>query len=116
MLDKVNEKYMQKVHNIVTAYHNYKRYHDRKASAQPLKVNECVFLLNPQYDDQSLKKHFKAFHWQGPYKVLKILSRSNNSIQQIGIHKTQFFHFLYNKMTLKTFKWIRSICIPTQMH
>ena len=38
-------------------------YYDRKARAQPLKVNEFVFLLDPKYDSQRSKEEFETFHW-----------------------------------------------------
>ena len=38
-------------------------YYDRKARAQPLKVNEIVFLLDPKYDSQRSKEEFKTIHW-----------------------------------------------------
>ena len=59
MLNEV--KKTQKKSDQHRKYHKYKTYYDRRASAQPLKVNKFVFPLNPQYDDQSSKQHFKSF-------------------------------------------------------
>ena len=86
--------------NIISAYHKYKTYYDRKARAQPLKVNEFVFLLDPKYDSQRSKEEFKTFHWKGPYKVMKVLSDSNYIIRKVGTHQTQCVH----RMRLRLFK------------
>ena len=77
VLDEVNKKYTQNVHNILTAYYEFKTFYDRKTSSQPLKVNEFVLFFIPHYDDRSSKQHFKSFDWQGPYKVMNALSKSN---------------------------------------
>ena len=87
MPDEINKNYKQKVPNIVTAYHKVKTYCDRTASAQPLVVNKLLFLLNAQYDDQSSKQHFKSFQWEGPNKVIKILSKS--IVRKLGTRKTR---------------------------
>ena len=71
ILDKMNFIFRDNLDNIISAYHKYKMYYDRKARAQPLKVNEFVFLLDPKYDSQRSKEEFKTFHWKGPYKVMK---------------------------------------------
>ena len=86
--------------NIISAYHKYKMYYDRKARAQPLKVNEFVFLLDPKYDSQRSKEECKTFHWKGPYKVMKVLSDSNYIIRKVGTHQTQCVH----RMRLRLFK------------
>ena len=99
MLYEVNEQYKQNVHNIVTAYHKHKTFFDRKAIGEPLKVNEYVSLLNPQYENQRSKEHFEPFHWQRPYKLLKILSDSNYVFRKTGSIKAQWVH----RMRLRPF-------------
>ena len=85
---------------IISSYHKYKAYYNRKARAQPLKVNDFVFLLDPKYDSQVSKEEFNTFHWKGPYKVMKVLSDSNYIIRRVGTHKTQCLH----RMRLRLFK------------
>ena len=92
MLSDLNEIHKENMDNIVAAYHKYKPYYDKKASAPPLKVNDFVILLNPKYDDQISKQQFTSFHWQGTYEVTKVLSNSTYSIRRIGTHKTQCVH------------------------
>ena len=60
ILDKMNFIFRDNLDNIISAYHKYKMYYDRKARAQPLKVNEFVFLLDPKYDSQRSKEEFKT--------------------------------------------------------
>ena len=100
ILDKMNFIFRDNLDNIISAYHKYKTYYDRKARAQPLKKNEFVFLLDPKYDSQRSKEEFKTFHWKGPYKVTKVLSDSNYIIRKVGTHKTQCVH----RMRLRLFK------------
>ena len=100
ILDRMNEIYRDNTDNIVAAYHKYKAYYDRKAKAQPLKVNDFVFLLDPKYDSQGCKEEFKTFHWKGPFKVMKVLSDSNYIIRKVGTFKTQCVH----RIRLKIFK------------
>ena len=100
ILNRMNEIYRNNTDNIVAAYHKYKAYYDRKAKAQPLKVNDLVFLLDPKYDSQGCKEEFKTFHWKGPFKVMKVLSDSNYIIRKVGTFKTQCVH----RIRLKIFK------------
>ena len=100
ILNKMNSTFRENSDNIIAAYHKYKTYYDRKARAQPLKVNDIVFLLDPKYDSQRSKEDFKTFHWKGPYKVMKVLSDSNYIIWKVGTHKTQWV----DRMRLRLFK------------
>ena len=99
LVDQVNEKYKQVNDNILQAYHKYKRYYDRKAQASPLKVNDFVFLLNPKITDQSDKIAFNHFKWEGPFKVVKVLTNFNYIVRQIGTSRTQCVH----RMRLRPF-------------
>ena len=65
LLDEVNENYQQNTQNIVTVYHKYKTYDNRKTSAQLLKVNDFVFVLNPKYDHHSSKQYLKRSTGRG---------------------------------------------------
>ena len=100
ILNKMNFIFRDNLDNIISAYHKYKMYYDRKARAKPLKVNDFVFLLDPKYDSQRSKEEFETFHWKGPYKVMKVLSDSNYIIRKLGTHKTQCVH----RMRLRPFK------------
>ena len=95
----MNEKYKQVNDNILQAYHKYKRYYDRKAQASPLKVNDFVFLLNPKITDQSDKIAFNHFKWEGPFKVVKVLTNFNYIVRKIGTSRTQCVH----RMRLRPF-------------
>ena len=92
ILDKMNFTFREASDNIISAHHKYKTYYDRNTRAQPLKVHDFVFLLDPKNDSQRSKEEFKTFHWKGPYKVMKVLSDSNHIIRKVGAHKTQCVH------------------------
>ena len=99
ILDNMNKKFQQPHDNIIEAFHKYKNYYDRKAQASPLKVNDFTFLLNKRLSQQSDKIPFKEFKWEGPYKVVKVLSNSNYIIRKIGTLRTQCVH----RMRLRPF-------------
>ena len=95
----MNSKFKETHANIIKAFHKYKAHYDRKAQASQLKVNDFVFLLNPRTSSQSEKLTFAAFKWEGPYKVVKVLSHSNYIIRKVGKFKTQCVH----RMRLRPF-------------
>ena len=64
-LNKMNFIFRDNLDYFISAYHKYKMYYDRKARAQPLKMNEFAFLLDPEYDSQRSEEEFKTFHWKG---------------------------------------------------
>ena len=99
LLDNINKKFKQTHENIIEAFHKYKNYYDRKVQASPLKVNDFTFLLNKRLSEQSEKIPFKEFKWEGPYKVVKVLSNSNYIIRKIGTLRTQCVH----RMRLRPF-------------
>ena len=99
LIDQVNEKYKQVNDNILEAYHKFKRYYDRKAQAIPLKVNDFIFLLNPKLTTQSDKIAFNHFKWEGPFKVVNVLTNFNYIIRKFGGFRTQCVH----RMRLRPF-------------
>ena len=99
LVDQVNDKYQQVNDNILQAYHKYKKYYDRKAQALPLKVNDYTFLLNPKLTTQFDKISFSDFKWEGPFKVIKVLTNFNYIIRKVGTFRTQCVH----RMRLRPF-------------
>ena len=99
LIDQVIEKYKQVNNNILQADHKYKRYYDRKPQASTLIVNDIVFLLNPKTTDQSDKMAINNFKWEGPFKVVKVLTNFNYIIRKVGTFRTQCVH----RMRLRPF-------------
>ena len=99
LVDNLNTKFKETHANIIRAFHKYKAYYDRKAKASPLKVNDFVFLLNPKISEQSEKIPFNSFKWEGPYKVVKVLTQSNYTVRKVGTFRTQCVH----RMRLRPF-------------
>ena len=77
---------------IMLSYLKYKKYHDRKASAAPLKVNNNCYILNLKANNQSTKIAFQDCIWTGPHIVIKVLSNNNYTIQKLGTKYTQTLH------------------------
>ena len=92
LFDEVNQKYKDTRAHVFEAFHKYKNYYDRNASAQPLEVVDYVFLLNLKYQTKSDKTQFKTLLQNGPYKVTKVLTLSNTIIRKTGTHKTKCLH------------------------
>ena len=86
-VDNLNAKFRETRTNIIWAFHKYKAYYDRKAQASPLKVNDVAISLYPKISSQSEKLPFNSFKWEGPYKVVKILSHSNYIVLKVGTSK-----------------------------
>ena len=99
LVDNLNAKFKETHTNIIRAFHKYKAYYDRKTQASPLKVNDFVFLLNPKVSTQSEKIPFNSFKWEGPYKVVKVLTQSNYIVRRVGTFRTQCVH----RMRLRPF-------------
>ena len=51
--DVVNQSYAEDKQNIITSYHKYRNYFDKKAKASPIKLHSYVVLLNPKLATQS---------------------------------------------------------------
>ena len=71
------------------SYIKYKQNYDKKATATPLKVNDCYYVFNPKADNQSMKFAFKDCIWTGPYIVVKVLSNNNYVVRRTGTRYTQ---------------------------
>ena len=99
LVDNLNSKFKETHTNIIRAFHKSKAYYDRKAQASPVKVIDFVFLLNLKISAQSETIPFDSFKWEGPYKVVKVLSQSNYIIRRSGTFKTQCVH----RMRLRPF-------------
>ena len=99
LVDNLNAKFKETHTNIIQAFHKYKAYYDRKAQASPLKVNDFFFLLNPENSTQSEKIPFNSFKWEGPYKIVKVLTQSNYIVRKVGTFRMQCVH----RMRLRPF-------------
>ena len=62
LFDEINEKYKNNAWNIFEDYQKYKAYYDRKAKAQPLKVGDYVYLLDPRQQAQADKIPIQKFN------------------------------------------------------
>ena len=89
LVDNLNAKFKEPHTKIIRAFHKYKTYYDQKAQASPIKVNDFVFLLNPKVSTQSEKIPFTSLKWEGPYKVVKVLTQSNYIVRRVGTLRTQ---------------------------
>ena len=79
MLNEINEKKQHNVNNIVAVYLKYKANYDRKASAEPLKVNDFVFLLTGvRSSPLNLSSGRTAKNWRKYYPIV------NTSFAELG--------------------------------
>ena len=78
---------------LMQAYVRHKRYYDRKASANPLVVNDYCYALHPKAHSQATKLPFREYLWTGPYIVVKALPSNNNYlIRKLQTNLTQILH------------------------
>ena len=77
---------------LMQAYVRHKRYYDRKASANPLVVNDYCYALHPKAHSQATKLPFREYLWTGPYIVVKTLPNNNYLIRKLQTNLTQILH------------------------
>ena len=82
------------------AYVRHKVYYDKKASANPLVVNDYCYALHPKAHSQSTKLPFRDYLWTGPYIVVKTLPNNNYLLQKLQTKLTQILH----RIRLRPFK------------
>ena len=70
----------------------HKHYYDKKASANPLVVNDYCSALHPKAHSQSTKLPFRDYLWTGPYIVVKTLPNNNYLIRKLQTNLTQILH------------------------
>ena len=78
--------------NVMQSYIKYKRYHDKKTKASPLKENDYCFILQPKADHQGSKIPFRDFRWIDSYIVEKVLPNNNYIVRKLNTNKTQTLH------------------------
>ena len=90
--DSLLEQFSHTKSRLLTAYHKYRTYYDKKAAAKPLVPNQHCLLLNPSLLTQSDFAAKSAKIWLSLYKVEKVLTNSNYLIRKIGTPYTQCVH------------------------
>ena len=55
------------------SYLKYNKITTAKASATPLKIIDCCYIVNPKADNQATIFAFQDCIWMGPYMVIKVL-------------------------------------------
>ena len=92
MQDSLLEKFSHTKSRLLDAYHKYRTYYDKKASAKPLVQNQYCLLLNPSLLTRSDFAAKSCTIWLSLYKIEKVLTKSNYLIRKIGTPYTQCVH------------------------
>ena len=77
---------------LISSYHKYREYYDRKAWAQPLRPKRYCSLLHPLLNTQSEKIKGLQCKFQLLYRVEGALTDSNYLIRKVGTNHTQILH------------------------
>ena len=77
------------------SYIKYKKYHDKKAKASPLKEKDYCYILQPKANHQGSKIPFRDFCWIGPYIIEKILPNNNYVVRKLNTNKTQILRRIH---------------------
>ena len=97
LINEVNQKCKETNAKNFEAFHKYRNYYNRKTSAQPLKIGDYVFLLNPKCHIQSDETQFGTLLGNGPYKVTKhfnyIVHKTGTLFDQ-WVHRTRLRIFI----------------------
>ena len=78
--------------NLIHRYHQYRRYFDEKAAAQPLNLFSFCLILNPKLMNQNDFGNKSMNVWIPLYRVEKVLTHSNYLIRKVGTNYTQCLH------------------------
>ena len=92
MLQQTRQILNQSQQALMQAYVRHKRYYDRKASANPLEVNDYCYALHPKAHSQATKLPFREYLWTGPFIVVKALPNNNYLIRKLQTNLTQILH------------------------
>ena len=91
VLQQTRQILNQRQQALMQAYVRHKRYYERKASANPLVVNDYCYALHPKAHSQATKP-FREYLWTGPYIVVKALPNNNYLIRKLQTNLTQILH------------------------
>ena len=90
--DKVTELYENAKESVISAYHKYRGYYDRKANASPLSLHSYCLILDPKCITQSDALSKGKLKWLSLYRVEKVLTNSNYIIRKVGTNYTACLH------------------------
>ena len=100
VLRQTKEIVEQTQQSLMQAYVRHKLYYDKKASANPLVVNDYCCAMHPKAHSQSTKLPFRDYLWTGPYIVVKTLPNNNYSVRKLQTNLTKILH----RIRLRPFK------------
>ena len=100
VLRQTKEIVEQAQQSLMQAYVRRKLYYDKKASSNPLVVNDYCYALHPKAHSQSTKLPFRDYRWTGPYIVVKTLPNNNYLVRKLHTNLTQILH----RIRLRPFK------------
>ena len=78
--------------SMISAYHNYRQYYDRKANATPLALHSYCLILDPKSVTQSDPLSKGKLKWIPLYRIEKVLTNSNYIVRKVGTQETLCLH------------------------
>ena len=100
VLRQTKEIVEQTQQSLMQAYVRHNFYYDKKASANPLVVNDYCYALHPKAHSQSTKLLFRDYLWTGPYIVVKTLPNNNYLVRKLQTNLALILH----RIRLRPFK------------
>ena len=77
---------------MICAYQKYRRYYDRTARAQPLKLHNFCFLLDHRLTGHDMFVKKNQAKWRPMYRVEQVLTNMNFIVRKTGTNHTQCVH------------------------
>ena len=90
--DDMLKKFKNAKETLAKSLNRYRRYYDRKARTNPLKLHSRCLLLNPKLTKQSGFSPKLIGKWLALYRVEKVLTDSNCLIRKVVTNYTQIVH------------------------
>ena len=78
--------------NLVTSYHQNRKFYDRKCAASPLQLYSFCLLLDPKISNPNTSFKKQKSKWLPLYRVEKILTHSIYLVRKVGTHYTHLVH------------------------
>ena len=90
--DRMAELHANAKENTIEAYLRFRRYYDKKAKAEPLRLHEYCLLLNPKLTTQNMFAGKNSTKWLALFRVEKVLTNTNYIVRRVGTWYTQLVH------------------------
>ena len=89
---RMSELFVAARQNMVTSYHQNRKYYDRKCAASPLELHSYCLLLDPKVTNPNTSFEKQRSKLLPLYRVEKVLTHSNYIVRKVATNYTSLVH------------------------